>query len=226
MCIHLQQLQDLDEEFRENYIDILRRFYLVFESLHKYITDLNRFLDDLEEGLFIQQTLESMLLNEEGKQLLVCSLLFRCFKMQWKCTKIQFFKYFVDEGRILLQCKIWGSYSIPYEDFNHLGCYPVSTGKWLWTFWRGIMPSSSGPDSWIAWPISNYLPVNLAWDSRRLEYSPFIQLGLRKVSFQVHTHTHTHIYVKVNQSHYRPEVPRGFQEVKVPRLRDSGPGWW
>jgi len=29
---------------------------------------------------------------------------------------------------------------------------------------------------------------------------------------------------KVNQSHYRPEVPRGFQEVKVPRLRDSGPG--
>jgi hypothetical protein len=31
---------------------------------------------------------------------------------------------------------------------------------------------------------------------------------------------------KVNQSHYRPEVPRGFQEVKVPRLRDNGPGWW
>ena len=31
---------------------------------------------------------------------------------------------------------------------------------------------------------------------------------------------------KVKQSHYRPEVPRGFQEVKVPRLRDSGPGWW
>ena len=29
-----------------------------------------------------------------------------------------------------------------------------------------------------------------------------------------------------NQCHYRPEVPRGFQEVKVPRLRDNGPGWW
>jgi len=28
---------------------------------------------------------------------------------------------------------------------------------------------------------------------------------------------------KVNQSHYRPEVPRGFQEVKVPKLRDNGP---
>jgi len=29
--------------------------------------------------------------------------------------------------------------------------------------------------------------------------------------------------VKVNQPHYRPEVPRGFQEIKVPRLRDNGP---
>jgi WASH complex subunit strumpellin len=64
----------LDEEFRENYTDILTRFYLVFESLHKYITDLNRFVDDLEEGLFIQQTLESVLLSEEGKQLMVCSM--------------------------------------------------------------------------------------------------------------------------------------------------------
>ena len=35
------------------------------------------------------------------------------------------------------------------------------------------------------------------------------------------------VYIKkVNQSHYRHEVPRGFQEVKVPRLRDSGPGLW
>jgi len=31
--------------------------------------------------------------------------------------------------------------------------------------------------------------------------------------------------VKVNQSHYRLKVPRGFPEVKVPRLRDNGTGW-
>ena len=31
---------------------------------------------------------------------------------------------------------------------------------------------------------------------------------------------------KVNQPHYRPEVPRGFQEVKVRILRDNGPEWW
>jgi len=33
------------------------------------------------------------------------------------------------------------------------------------------------------------------------------------------------MYKKVNQSHYRPEVPRKLQEVKVPRQRDNGP-WW
>ena len=29
---------------------------------------------------------------------------------------------------------------------------------------------------------------------------------------------------KANQSHYRPEVTKGFQEVKVPRLRHNCPG--
>lgn len=80
----------MDEEFRENYTDILTRFYLVFESLHKYIMDLNHFLDDLEEGLFIQQTLESVLLNEEGKQLLVCSILFSSSKLQQKFKDLTF----------------------------------------------------------------------------------------------------------------------------------------
>ena len=37
-----EQLQDLDDEFRENHIDMLTRFYLVFESIHKYVSDLNR----------------------------------------------------------------------------------------------------------------------------------------------------------------------------------------
>uniref|UniRef100_UPI00359007A0 WASH complex subunit 5 n=1 Tax=Myxine glutinosa TaxID=7769 RepID=UPI00359007A0 len=68
-------LQDLDEEFRENYTEILTRFYLVFESVHKYIIDLNRYLEELNEGIYIQQTLETVLLNEDGKQLL-CEALY------------------------------------------------------------------------------------------------------------------------------------------------------
>ena len=39
----LQELQDLDEEFRENHIDILTRFYQAFAGVHKYVTDLNRY---------------------------------------------------------------------------------------------------------------------------------------------------------------------------------------
>ncbi|TRZ00445.1 hypothetical protein DNTS_004045, partial [Danionella cerebrum] len=53
------ELQDLDEEFRENNIEILTRFYLAFESVHKYVVDLIRYLDDLNEGVYIQQTLET-----------------------------------------------------------------------------------------------------------------------------------------------------------------------
>jgi hypothetical protein len=29
-----------------------------------------------------------------------------------------------------------------------------------------------------------------------------------------------------HQYHYRPEVPGGFQEINVPRLRENVPGWW
>lgn len=69
------KLQDIDEEFRENYTEILSRFYLAFESIHKYVSDLNKYIDDLEEGIYIQQTLDSVLLTEEGKQTL-CEALY------------------------------------------------------------------------------------------------------------------------------------------------------
>ena len=52
-------------------MEILTRFYKVFESIHRYVTDLNKYLEDLEEGVYIQQTLENVLFNEDGKQLLV-----------------------------------------------------------------------------------------------------------------------------------------------------------
>lgn len=42
ICNFVKDLQDFDDEFRENHIEILTRFYLAFEGIHKYITDLNR----------------------------------------------------------------------------------------------------------------------------------------------------------------------------------------
>lgn len=43
-------LQTLDEELKDNHLEILTRFYLTFESIHKYVMDLIRFLEDLDEG--------------------------------------------------------------------------------------------------------------------------------------------------------------------------------
>ena len=36
----------------------------------------------------------------------------------------------------------------------------------------------------------------------------------------------SYYYVVFKGKSARPEVPRGFQQVKVPRLCDNGPGWW
>ncbi|KAJ9467483.1 WASH complex subunit strumpellin-like protein [Diplonema papillatum] len=67
-------LLERDEEFRETHMDILQRFYQLFESIWKYITDLLRFWEDVREGLYIQQTFESILVNQDGKQLMAESL--------------------------------------------------------------------------------------------------------------------------------------------------------
>lgn len=66
-----QTLQETDEELRNNFSDILARFYLAFESIHKYVTDLNFYIDELGDGVYIHQSLDSIMFNEEGKQLMV-----------------------------------------------------------------------------------------------------------------------------------------------------------
>jgi WASH complex subunit strumpellin len=68
------ELQVLDDEFKFNHLEMLTRFYLAFESIHKYIMDLVRFLEDLEEGIYIQQNIETVLFNQDGKQLLAESI--------------------------------------------------------------------------------------------------------------------------------------------------------
>lgn len=68
------ELQTLDDEFKFNHLEILTRFYLAFESIHKYVSDLTRFLEDLEEGIYIQQNIDTVLFNQDGKQLLAESI--------------------------------------------------------------------------------------------------------------------------------------------------------
>lgn len=85
---------------RLNYSDILTRFYLAFESIHKYVTDMNTYVEELEDGVYIQQSLESVMLNEEGKQLMVHYIFKTIINQNKKCVK-NLNNFFVRNCRIV-----------------------------------------------------------------------------------------------------------------------------
>lgn len=58
-------MAELDDEFKENYLQILKRFWLLFESIYKYFFDLNQYITDVEEGVYISSTLEVRPQNSE-----------------------------------------------------------------------------------------------------------------------------------------------------------------
>lgn len=51
----------MDEDLRSQYSTLMMRFYAVFESVLTYYKDLLRLIKDLEEGLFVQESLEVFL---------------------------------------------------------------------------------------------------------------------------------------------------------------------
>ena len=53
---------------------------------------------------------------------------------------------------------------------------------------------------------------------RSLQYNSGTAEGKQAIGIQVK--------VKIKQSRYSLEWPRGFQEVKVPRFHDNDTGWW
>ena len=69
-------LHELDDEIRLSHSSLIERIYSAFESIHRYITELNTFIQDLQEGTYIQKTLENVFTNEDGKQLMVSIGLF------------------------------------------------------------------------------------------------------------------------------------------------------
>ena len=64
------ELTELDDEFFDAHEAILARFYGLFESIFTYLSDYNKYLRELEEGYYIQHTLEAVLLDLDGRQLL------------------------------------------------------------------------------------------------------------------------------------------------------------
>jgi hypothetical protein len=65
-----QALIELDDEVKENNLGLIVRFYNMFESIHKFVMDLLRYLGDVEEGVYVSHTLDRILLDVDGKQLM------------------------------------------------------------------------------------------------------------------------------------------------------------
>lgn len=69
------ELLDLDQEFQENHQDILRRFYMLFQSIWKFQSDFAKFIEDVLNGFYLQHSLHSILREVAGCQLL-CETLY------------------------------------------------------------------------------------------------------------------------------------------------------
>ncbi|KAH0786381.1 WASH complex subunit 5-like [Histomonas meleagridis] len=67
---HNQELKNLDEECRETHVEIVTRFSRLFESIVRYVLDFLHYLDQLSQNYFLQMSVESLLRETDGKQLL------------------------------------------------------------------------------------------------------------------------------------------------------------
>ena len=59
-----------DSEVWEVHGSLVCRVYDLFDSIYKYIKDFVKCVRDLREGVYIQQTIEGVLLDDDGKQLM------------------------------------------------------------------------------------------------------------------------------------------------------------
>lgn len=64
------ELLDTDLEFWQSNKHLMRRFYDLFDAIYKYLQDYLKFLEDVESGFYIQHTVDGILENVDGKQLL------------------------------------------------------------------------------------------------------------------------------------------------------------
>lgn len=68
--VHPADMADLEREFAVNHKNVLEEFHDLFYSIYEYQAEVNRFAEDLSKGYFIRYTVESVLLDGEGRALL------------------------------------------------------------------------------------------------------------------------------------------------------------
>ena len=62
-----QELLDKDEDFRLNNIEIIDRFFALFQAIYQYIIDWKTFNEQVNSGRFVQYTIDIILQNKEIK---------------------------------------------------------------------------------------------------------------------------------------------------------------
>ena len=64
-------LIEIDEQFKESYLDLVERFYALFESIYQYYLEINEFIQRVHENAYIDFTMEAIMQEKEGKRLLI-----------------------------------------------------------------------------------------------------------------------------------------------------------
>lgn len=65
------ELIEIDEQFKESYLDIIERFYSLFESIYRYYAEINEFVSRVRENYYIDFAMENVLQEKEGRRLLI-----------------------------------------------------------------------------------------------------------------------------------------------------------
>ena len=65
------ELLELSDALKEEYLPVFKRFFLLFETIVVYHQDLTQITDDLRRGAYIQSTIDGLLQDREGKQLIL-----------------------------------------------------------------------------------------------------------------------------------------------------------
>ena len=64
-------LIEIDEQFKESYLEIIERFYNLFESIYQYYVEINDFISRVHEQYYIDFNMENIMQEKEGKRLLI-----------------------------------------------------------------------------------------------------------------------------------------------------------
>lgn len=64
-------LLELDESFKESYLEIIQRFYTLFEGIFNYFSNLQSYLMDIKDGKYIEFTWDAILQDKDGKRNMV-----------------------------------------------------------------------------------------------------------------------------------------------------------